>query len=199
MAEERKMHLFEDYLKSKDEKYYVADSNLDSAKVVIFQPYPTAFDLNAKASVSALKTWHGVELFEDAEKYEDADIGTAYISNVPLYGTDEETYGFGNLFEAVIHSPHIESDFLRASFTEKMTVIINNQNVRLIAYKLEMFDRFYKDFLKTADSDLLTRLGERLESGNLKILAFPNYTQAQIRAFEKRYSDFKSAFDEAIN
>ena len=54
-------------------------------------------------------------------------------------------------------------------------------------------------YLKTADSDLLTRLGERLESGNLKILMFPNYTQAQIRAFEKRYSDFKSAFNEAIN
>lgn len=40
-------------------------------------------------------------------------------------------------------------------------------------------------YLKTADSDLIARLDERLESGNLKIIPFPNYTQAQIRAFEK--------------
>ena len=188
----------ETYLQSKDNRYYVPDKNTKNAKIVIFECYPTQIDLKACASVSALKTWNGIELFGEYDSKDDSCVATVYISNVPLYSTDEYTQQFVNSFEAIRLSPRVESDYLRNAFCEKMVKIINNTNIRLVAYKLEMFKRYYNDFLAIADTEVVSKLKDRLKDGSLALLEFPRYTLKQIKEFEACYNYFKEAFDKII-
>ena len=192
------MDFLESYLKSTDEKYYVPDSNLENAKMVIFEAYPTAFDIRAKKSVSALKTQHGIDLFDEEFECDELGIGTAYISNVPLYGTDDETFKLAGNFEALRHSPRVESEYLRIRFYKKMKCIIESGKARVIAYKLEFFEKFYRDFLENAERELVQKLEERLADKSLTLLRFPPYKINQIKTFEKQYDDFKSSFDKII-
>ena len=188
----------ESYLQSKDEKYYVCDYNLENAEIVVFQPYPTSFDLKEKLAVSSLKTWHGQDLFGEKIDCDEKCIGTAYISNVPLYGTDEDTYKMVGDFDGIIHCPSPLNSYLRSQFSEKMKKIIENPKTKLIAYKLEMFTWFYNDFCNNSDVEIINKLNNRINEGSLKILPFPQYRIDQIRTFEKCYNDFKDAFDEII-
>ena len=186
----------DDYLKSHSERYYISDDNLEGAKIIIFQCYPPIMDLEAGRPVASMKTWGGVEL---AGKELDIDcslIGTAYISNVPLYGVDEETHKLMPEFEGLTHSPRVENEFLREQFKMKMRKIAENENVRVVAYKLEMFVRYYNDFLETAERELVRKLEDRINAGTLKFLEFPRYTIEQIKRFEERYNEFKSAIDD---
>lgn len=185
----------DDYLKSNDERYYISDNNLESAKIIIFQCYPPIMDLKAKSSVASLKTWGGIDLFDRTINVNEDVLGTAYISNVPLYPVDEETGTLLPEFEALTHSPLVGSEYLREQFKEKMKKIIENENARLVAYKLEMFKRFYRDFLETAEAELLKKLDDRINAATLKILEFPRYRIEQIKAFEQCYNDFKSELD----
>ena len=185
----------ERYLRSKDRRYFVPDSNVESAKILIFECYPTAMDLKAENSVSALKTWNGIELFDNDSIADDFIIGTAYISNVPLYPIDEYTKAFTGEFEGIRLSPRVEIEYLRQVFKEKMCKIIENENIRILSYKLEMFKHYYDDFLKTAEVEIVNKLNERLDNKTLEIMEFPRYTLHQIRGFEACYNNFKTAFD----
>jgi len=198
MTKEKEWELLEEYLGSREERYYVPDCVPDNAAAVIFEPWPTRLDLDAKAPASALKTWHGCDLFGKGADFDTSRIGTAYISNVPLYGTDARTFKLDGAFEGVRLAPRPASELLRAQFKDKMGKIIESDSVRLVAYKLEIFTKYYNDFLETAEPELIARLQARLDGGSLRILPFPSYGIEQIRAYEKQYIDFKSALDEAI-
>ena len=199
MTKEKEWELLEEYLGSRDERYYVPDCVPENAVAVIFQPWPTKFDLDAKAPASALKTWHGCDLFGKDADFDTSRIGTAYISNVPLYGTDEETFKLAGPLEGVRLAPRPASEILRAQFGQKMRRIVESESVRLVAYKLEIFMRYYEDFAESAEPELSARLRARLSDGSLRILPFPNYGIDQIRAYEKQYNDFKSVFDEVVS
>ena len=189
----------EEYLRSDNSAYFVPDSSIENAKAVIFECYPTRADLEAKAPVSALKTWNGIDLFDENDRIPSDITATVYISNVPLYSTSKETENLTAEFEGIRLAPRAESEVLREYFAVKMRRIIENENIKLVAYKLEMFKRYYDDFVKTADEQTANRLKKRLESGTLMIVEFPRYTIKQIRAFEECYSVFKSSIDKIVN
>lgn len=192
-----KVFLLNEYLRSDDKKYYVSDSNWERATVIMFELCPTRYDLDNHLASSALKTRHGLDLFDDSARYSDA-VGVAYISNVPLYGTDKDTFAFNPEFEGLRLEPRPTNDYLKERFRDKMTAIATNPNVRLISYKLEIFERYFKDFMDNADSDSVPLIKQRLDSGDLKLLPFPAYRIEQIRRFENEYNQFKSCIDKLI-
>ena len=188
----------EEYLKSRDDRFYVSDGDITGARAVIFEAYPTSRDLEAKSPVSALKTWSGLDFFDEGWTDFSDTVATVYISNVPLYSTSHETAPLTAELEGIRLSPRAESELLRESFAEKMRGIIENEGVRLIAYKLEIFKRYYDDFLNTGDTEAVNKLRSRLAEGSLAVLEFPRYTLKQLRAAQKCYEEFVSAFEDAV-
>lgn len=188
----------EKYLQSKDPKYYLADYNVASAKVIVFEDCPKVADIKGGYPASALSTYNGIELFDEKIDLEEKGIGVAYISNVPLFPTDEDTWKLVGPMEGTRLEPHPTSEYLREQFGEKMEKIILSDNIRLIVYKLEIFKRYYDDFVASADSETVKALRDKLSAGVLKILLFPQYRIDMIKKFEKTYNDFKSAFDDSI-
>lgn len=188
--------LTEKYLQSTDEKYYIADTAMASTKVVIFEDCPTRDDITASKPVSAMRTAStGKELFDEPTNLYECGIGVLYISNVPLYPTDEPTWKLIGPLEAIRLAPKPASEYLRKQFRIKMQELIENNRIKLIAFKREFFKRYYDDFRATAEEQLIRRLDERLGCGDLQIIPFPTHRIADIKRYEKIYNDFISAFD----
>jgi hypothetical protein len=77
-----------------------------------------------------------------------------------------------------------------------MRQLIENEGIKLIAFKREFFKRYYDDFRATADEQLIRRLDERLKTGDLQIIPFPTHKIEQIKRYEKIYNDFICAFEQ---
>ena len=187
--------LTEQYLQSTEEKYYIADTVGASTNVVIFEDCPTRDDIAAAKPVSAMRTAStGKELF-DEDTADTSGVAVMYISNVPLYPTDEPTWKLIGPLEAIRLAPKPASEHLRKAFGIKMKKLIESEEIKLISFKREIFKRYYDDFRATADEQLISLLDERLKTGDLKIIPFPTHKIEQIKRFEKIYNDFIAAFD----
>ena len=188
----------EKYLSSRDGRHYVADEMPDSAKAVIFEAFPNSKDLEAKRPVSKDKTPLGASVADEGFDLSGDGIGVMYLSNVPLFSMSEDTEELIPEMEATRLSPHPTSEYLKSRFNERMTDLIFNDSIRLVAYKSDLVKRYYDAFLRSADALTVEMLNKRLREGSLAVIPFPQYTRRQIERATAVYSAFKSAFDKLM-
>ncbi len=201
MSQSPDLERLEQYLQSKDERYYVSDNYTESSRMIIIEPYPGAVDIKDKSPSAAFKTPSGIDLFNTADPMPETvkgnmnSVGVMYLSNVPLYPM-EGTFDLAGPLEGVRLAPKPVSEHLQARFAERFTELILNDSVKLIAYKLELVKRYYDDFVEHADEKTRARLDARLENGSLKILMFPFYPKSYLDRNMELYGNFKSALNE---
>ena len=183
----------EAYLKSKKPGFYVPDSACENASVIVFYSYPAAEDVRDGKTVSLWKTWHGVPLSEGERTDANVAIGVMHISNVPLFALDEETGELASEMEYTRSCRYPTSEYLKREFARKMTEIVENECVRLVVYKLEMFLRYYEYFMESTNERTVSRLRSRLADGSLRVIPFPIYTKQQLARYTKMHNDFIAA------
>ena len=156
--------------------YRVPDLHPNNEEIILIMMSPDKDDsrhgvaLSGKAGEAAYQFIFGKHMpsFDAFSKLD--KLGVTYISNVPLSSPDKRIDPLVGELEYTRLGAHAINSYLLEKFAEKMTGILQNERISVIALENEFTKRYLGWFISNSPFTLLKRLQEKITCGKLRFL-----------------------------